>query len=74
MEVRFAALVAALLSVPAPASAYLDPSSGSMIFQLAVGGLLAAAAAVRMYWVKLTRLVGLRKSRAAEPGDGQGPR
>jgi hypothetical protein len=46
-----------LLSAPAPASAlYLDPSTGSMVLQIAVGGLLAAVAALRLYWHKLASL------------------
>jgi hypothetical protein len=42
-----------MLLIPAPASAYLDPSAGSMVFQMTVGGLLAAAAAIRLYWKNL---------------------
>ncbi len=33
--------------------AYLDPSSGSLAYQVLISGLLAAAAAVRLYWHKL---------------------
>lgn len=61
MQVKLVSLIVALLIAPAPASAYLDPSSGSMVFQLAVGGLLAAGAAMRLYWHKLGGLLGLGK-------------
>lgn len=47
------ACAVALLVVPAQASAYIDPSSGSMLLQIAVGGLLAAMAALKMYWGKV---------------------
>lgn len=42
----------ALLVVPAQAHAYLDPSSGSMLLQIAVGGFLAALVTLKMYWRK----------------------
>jgi hypothetical protein len=44
----------ALLVLPAQARAYLDPSSGSMLLQIAVGGLLAGLVTVRMYWRKVS--------------------
>jgi hypothetical protein len=54
-------LLALSFILPVPASAYLDPSSGSMIFQLTVGGLLAAAGAVRIYWKKLKSIFSVRR-------------
>lgn len=67
MPVKLVTLLALLLLTPAPAYAYLDPSSGSMGFQMAVGGLLAGAAAIRLYWTKLKGLfTGRRKSRGSE--------
>lgn len=47
------ACAVALLVVPAQAHAYIDPSSGSMLVQIAVGGFLAAVVTVKMYWGKL---------------------
>jgi hypothetical protein len=32
---------------------YLDPSSGSMAFQMMVGGLLTAAGVIRLYWKRV---------------------
>lgn len=32
---------------------YLDPTTGSIAFQAAIGGLLAATAAVRLYWSRI---------------------
>lgn len=50
-----------LLVIPAQAHAYLDPSSGSMLLQIAVGGALAALVTVKMYWRKV-RSVFRRKT------------
>jgi hypothetical protein len=47
------ACAVALLVVPAQAHAYIDPSSGSMLVQIAVGGFLAALVTVKMYWGKV---------------------
>ena len=41
--------------------AYLDPGSGSMLVQLLVGGVAAAAVALKLYWYRLLRLLHLRK-------------
>lgn len=41
--------------------AYLDPGSGSMLVQLLVGGVAAAAVAIKLYWYKLLRLLRIRK-------------
>jgi hypothetical protein len=41
--------------------AYLDPGSGSMLVQLLVGGVAAAAVAIKLYWYKLLRLMRIRK-------------
>jgi hypothetical protein len=47
----------ALLVAPAEARAYLDPSSGSMFLQIAVGGFLAAVVTVKMYWRKILSIL-----------------
>jgi hypothetical protein len=46
--------------------AYLDPSTGSLGFQIAISGLLAAAATARIYWQRLKRLVSRRQPEAVE--------
>lgn len=45
-----------ILSIPAPAQAYLDPGTGSIVFQVAMGGLLAALAAAKLYWKRICSL------------------
>ncbi len=47
LTVAFWALVAA------PASAYIDPGSGSYLFQVLVAAALAAAVSVRAFWERI---------------------
>ena len=48
---------ALLLIASTPARAYIDPGSGSYMFQLAVAGILAAVFSVKMYWRRLKTFV-----------------
>jgi hypothetical protein len=41
--------------------AYLDPGTGSMLVQLVVGGVAAAAVTAKFYWRRLLRLLRIRK-------------
>jgi hypothetical protein len=57
-KLGFAALFTVLLlGFPTRAEAYLDPTTGSMVLQILIGGGLAALAAVKLYWKKITSLV-----------------
>jgi len=47
---------AVLLGFPRRVDAYLDPTTGSMVLQIVIGGFLTIAAVVRIYWGKLRRL------------------
>jgi len=49
-------LIAVLLLLSAPAHAYLDPSTGSMIISAIVGLFASIALAVKTYWYKLKAL------------------
>jgi hypothetical protein len=55
--------------------AYLDPGTGSMLVQLLVGGLAAAAVAIKLYWYRILRLLRIRREKpelsAAKP-DAEG--
>jgi hypothetical protein len=51
-----------VLLMPAPAHAYLDPASGSMVLQLVLGGVAGLAVAVRLLWRRLLRGLGRRDS------------
>lgn len=54
-----------VLWVPA-ANAYLDPGSGSFIFQSLIGILLAAGFAIKVFW---KRIVSLFKGRSRKAPD-----
>lgn len=47
--------VMAWLAVLAPAQAYIDPGTGSVIFQALIAGLAAAGTGIAMFW---SRIVG----------------
>jgi hypothetical protein len=51
-------VLALLLITERQASAYLDPGTGSMIFQMLVGGLLASLFMVRVFWSNVKSFVG----------------
>lgn len=40
-----------------PLLAYLDPTSGSLAFQMAIGGIVSAAAALRLYRAAVARFL-----------------
>jgi hypothetical protein len=45
--------VAFLLLFPRDACAYVDPGTGSMIFQLIAAGLFMASLAIKIFWGKI---------------------
>jgi hypothetical protein len=45
------------------ANAYIDPGSGSFIFQVLIGGLLAGAVAVKHFWRRIVSFFTRRGSR-----------
>ena len=55
-----------LLVLPSAAFAYLDPVSGSMILQVALGGLFVAITTVKLYWRKIQRLFGKQSNDATD--------
>jgi hypothetical protein len=58
-----------LLGLPALAHAYIDPSAGSVLLQLLLGGIAGLLVAVRLYWRRLTGLFGRRQGASAEERD-----
>jgi hypothetical protein len=53
-----AALMAALLLLlPTSAHAYLDPGTGSYVLQMIIAGVLGAAFAAKLYWLRIKRFI-----------------
>lgn len=67
-------LTALLLLTAAPAHAYLDPTTGSMLISAIVGVFASLALAIKTYWYRLKRFfTGSRKpADPPPPGDGAG--
>ena len=61
-----ALLIVALALIPRDAHAYIDPGSGSMVYQVLLTGVLAGAFAIRraVLWIR-GRLTGRDESRDA---------
>jgi hypothetical protein len=55
--------------------AYIDPGSGSMILQMILGGLAAAAVFLKMFWHRILVFLGIRKpvEPSAEPEPTETP-
>ncbi|HEY7477817.1 MAG TPA: hypothetical protein VIB62_06225 [Actinomycetota bacterium] len=47
------------------ANAYVDPGSGSFLFQALIGGLLAAGVAIKVFWKRLAAIVTRRSPEQA---------
>jgi hypothetical protein len=54
----------------APASAYLDPGTGSYVFQMVAAALVSVAFILRSYWHRLRNVFGRRPP--APPSDPPG--
>jgi hypothetical protein len=61
------ALLLLLLALPASAHAYVDPSAGSLLLQLILGGLAGLLVALRLSWKRITGLFG--RGRAPGPAE-----
>ena len=68
--VAAAAVLAAL--VAAPAHAYLDPGTGSMLLQGIIGAFLAVGVTLRLYWHRIKRLFRSGKPHGAADDPGAG--
>lgn len=60
----FVAYLAACFSLLAigPAHAYIDPGSGSIIFQAIVGGAMAIGLTVKVFWRRITAFFSRKRS------------
>ena len=68
--------IALLLSFPASAFAYLDPGTGSYIFQLLIAGVVGLAFVIKLFWGRIksffAKLFG-RKSEPPQPESAESP-
>jgi hypothetical protein len=55
-----------LTLVAGPASAYLDPGTGSMLLQVILGGIAAVGVALKLFWHKIRVAIGLGGKSGAE--------
>lgn len=61
-----AVLLAAALMFPLNAYAYLDPGTGSALLQGIIGAIAAIGVVLKLYWHRLLRMLGLRKTPPTE--------
>ncbi|NRB24482.1 hypothetical protein [Shewanella sp.] len=59
-------LLALLATLSLPANAYLDPGTGSIIFQAIIASVVMGFATIRLWWDKFLSLFSSRKN-AKEP-------
>jgi len=63
-----------ILILPGTAWAYIDPGTGSYLFQLVIAGGLAALYTLRRYWqnvkTMLASVLGRKRESTADPSDG----
>jgi len=63
-----------ILILPATAWAYIDPGTGSYLFQLVIAGGLAALYTLRRYWhgvrTMMSSVLGRKHQSTANPPDG----
>ena len=55
--------VMGLMLLPMPAHAYLDPGTGSALIEGVLAAVAAIGVALKLYWHRLLKLLGLRKSK-----------
>jgi hypothetical protein len=64
----FVSVLVVWLLAEAPAQAYLDPGSGSMLLQLLLGGFAAVGVIGKLYWNRVASFFG-RKETQQPPMD-----
>jgi hypothetical protein len=70
-------MILSLLSKPLLLSvlnilAYIDPGTGSIILQAVVASLVGAAIAVKLFWHRILKFLGIRKSTGSDPSEKHG--
>jgi hypothetical protein len=57
----------ALVSVSAPAHAYIDPAAGSLLLQAVIAGVAGLLLTLKLFWRRLTGLWGSKRSESRDP-------
>jgi len=70
---RLLSCVALVLLLAKPAFAYIDPTAGSMMLQLVLGGLAGLAVAVRLTWRRIRALLRRDQRESREDGGRHDP-
>lgn len=52
---------------------YLDPGSGSMIAQAVLGALAAVGLTIRLFWHRILRILGLKRTPKPDLTDDETP-
>ena len=74
MEKLVVFAVLTFLLAPTTAYAYLDPGTGSIILQMLIAGILAAALYVRLFWDRTRQMISrLFHRRTRTEGNGKNP-
>jgi hypothetical protein len=60
IKILFISFISLFLAI-SRAHAYLDPGTGSIILQGIFGALAAITVALKLYWHKILKLLGIRK-------------
>ncbi len=50
---------------------YLDPGSGSLVVQAIIGAIAAAGVAIKVFWHRILRFLGLKKTPKPEIAEGE---
>ena len=58
-----------VLLMTAPAHAYIDPVTGSIVLQTIIGGLAAAMVTLRRVRERILSILGLRKAAPSDEGE-----
>jgi hypothetical protein len=54
----FLLLAALCLFFPVYSYAYIDPGTGSYVFQIIIAAFVALSFAVKVYWIKIKKIIG----------------
>lgn len=66
---RLIALVSICLLMPRLALAYVDPGTGSFVIQGIMAAVVGVAVAVKMFWHRIKKALGMKVDRDESEGD-----